>query len=209
MNLAEREARFKKTTLYPVITPGFTQGRSVIEILEAILAGGAQIVQLRDKQDPARYAAEFRRLTGHYGALLIINDSLETALKYEADGVHLGLSDLDIKEARMNAPDLLIGFSANSLEGALTAEEKGANYVALGPIFPTQTKPDAGEALGVKTLEEVLSNIKVPLVAIGGINKDNLGEVLAVGVRHVAMITALTEAPDIERATRGFLSLIQ
>jgi len=209
MNLTEREARFKKTTLYPVITPGFTKGRSVIEILEAILSGGAKIVQLRDKEDPARYAALFRRRTEYYKALLIINDSLETALKYGADGVHLGKSDLVLKKARAAAPELLIGSSVTSLKEALAAEGAGATYVALGPIFYTLTKPNAGEPLGVKTLEEVLSNIKVPLVAIGGINKDNLGEVLAVGVRHVAMITALTEAPDIERATRGFLSLIQ
>ena len=209
MNLAEREARFKKTTLYPVITPGFTRGRSVIEILEAILAGGAQIVQLRDKQDPGRYAAEFRRLTGHYGALLIINDSLETALKYEADGVHLGQTDLAIGDARLAAPDLLIGFSANSLEGALTAEEKGATYVALGPIFPTQTKPDAGEALGIESLMEIRSKIQIPLVAIGGINAENINQVINAGIKHIAMITALTETSDIERATRGFLSLLQ
>lgn len=209
MNLAEREAGFKKTTLYPVITPGFTKGRSVIEVLEAVLAGGARVVQLRDKQDPARYAAEFRRRTEYYKALLIINDSLEIALKYGTDGVHLGKSDPAIKNARAAAPDLLIGSSVTSLNEALTAEKAGASYVALSPIFYTLTKPSAGETLGVGILNEVLSKIKVPLVAIGGINKDNMGEVLAAGVRHIAMITALTEARDIERTTRGFMTLIQ
>jgi thiamine-phosphate pyrophosphorylase len=208
MKLAEREAEFKKTTLYPVITPGFTKGRSVIEVLEAVLAGGARVVQLRDKQDPGRYAAVFRRRTEYYRALLIINDSLETALKYGADGVHLGPSDLGIEEARRLAPDLLIGSSATSLNEALAAEKAGATYVALGPIFHTLTKPQAGEALGIIALKEALSQIKVPLVAIGGINKNNVGEILAAGIRHISMITALTEAPDIERATRGFLSLI-
>ncbi|MFA4906152.1 MAG: thiamine phosphate synthase [Candidatus Margulisiibacteriota bacterium] len=209
MNLKQREARFNKTTLYPVITPGFTKGRSVIEVLEAVLAGGARVVQLRDQQDPARYAAEFRRLTERYGALLIINDSLETALKYKADGIHLGQNDLNITDARRLAPELLIGFSANSLQSARAAMEGGASYIAVGPIFSTLTKPDAGEALGVETLKEIRPAVDIPLIAIGGINYNNIKEVLAAGVRHLAMITALTEAEDINRATREFLSLIQ
>lgn len=208
MNLAEKEAAFKKTTLYPVITPGFTKGRSVIEVLEAVLAGGAKVVQLRDKEDPARYAAEFRRRTEYFKALLIINDSLETALKYGADGVHLGPGDLSIKEARLRAPNLLIGSSATSLNEALAAEKAGASYVALGPIFHTLTKPRAGEALGVNILTEALQEVRIPLVAIGGINKNNIGEILTAGIRHIAVITALTEAADIERATRALLSLI-
>lgn len=209
MSRAEREKRFKQTTLYPVLTPGLTGGRSLLEVLEAVLAGGARIVQLRDKEDAARYAAEFRRRTEYYKALLIVNDSLEAALKYGADGVHLGQDDPALVSVRATAPDLLLGISAGTLAEAKAAEELGASYVALAPLFPTSTKPDAGEALGVETLREILSKLKVPLVAIGGINKNNLKEVLATGARHIAMITALTEAPDIERATREFLSLIQ
>lgn len=194
--------------LYPIITPGFTRGRPILEVLEAVLKSGAKIVQLRDKEDPFRYAADFRKITKAYGALLIINDSLEAALKAGADGVHLGSKDLDIKTARQKAPKLIIGASATDLKETLAAEAAGADYIGAGPIFPTSTKLDIERVLGIEGLREIVTKVKIPVVAIGGINQSNLSQVLATGCRSIAMITAITEADDIEATTRQFIQKV-
>jgi len=209
MNLNERETKFKQTDLYPVISPEFTKGRPLLEVLEAILKGGAKVVQLRDKEDPGRYASEFRKLTARYGALLIINDSLEVALKYQADGVHLGPGDLPIYQARASAPDLILGASAYNLTQALYAQAQGASYVSIAPLYPTLTKPELIRILGVSSIQDFLPHLNVPLVVMGGINAKNLDKVLVAGARHIAMITAITEAEDIEAAVRNYIQTIR
>jgi thiamine-phosphate pyrophosphorylase len=209
VSLAEREKRFTDTNVYPVITPEFCQGRSPLEVLEAALKGGAKIVQLRDKTDPERYASAFREISSRYGALLMINDSVDLALKYGADGVHLGATDLPIAEARKKAPELLIGASIHNLEEALAAQEAGASYINIGPIFPTRTKPGVKTFLGVKAIQEIALQIKIPFTVMGGINKGNIQEVLRAGARHIAMVTAITEAADVEKITREFINLVE
>lgn len=209
MNLCDRLNKFQATDIYPVITPEFCKGRSPVKVLEAALKGGAKVVQLRDKADPSRYAADFRKLTDKYGALLIVNDSLETALQCDADGVHLGRSDMPVIEARKMAPGLLIGASSHSLEKALAAQNAGASYVNIGPIFPTRTKPGAKDFLGVKAIGEIAPHLNVPFTVMGGINKENIREVLAAGARHIAMVTAITEAEDIEKAVAELIRVIK
>lgn len=208
MNLAEREKRFLKTDIYPVITPEFCKGRSLIRVLESSLKGGAKIIQLRDKKEPERYAADFRQITNDLGALLIINDSLDLALKYKADGVHLGINDLPIKEARKRAPQLLIGASIHNLQEALRAQDNGASYINIGPIFPTRTKPGISKFLGVEAIKEITPRIKIPFTIMGGINRNNIHEVLSAGARHIAMITGITEADDVEKTTKDLIKLI-
>ena len=144
MNHGQRLAAFAQADLYVVITEAFCAGRSALEVLAKTLAAGVRIVQLREKDLEARslawQAVEFRRLTREAGALFIVNDRLDIALAVEADGVHLGQEDLPVSMARRIAPELIIGASTHSLEEALEAQETGASYVNIGPIFPTQTK---------------------------------------------------------------------
>lgn len=194
--------------IYPVITPEFCKGRSLLEVLEAALKGGARIVQLRDKTDPERYVAEFRRITSKYNALLIINDSVDIALKYKADGVHLGKNDLPVKEARQIAPDLIIGASSHDLQEALKAQDDGASYVNIGPIFPTKTKDGLNKFLGIDVIKEIAPHLNIPFTVMGGIKKDNIQKVIAAGARRIAMITAITEAKDVEVATRELIGYV-
>ena len=146
MDLARRLAAFEQADLYVVITEAFCAGRTSLAVLDQVLAAGVGIVQLREKDlaDRPLYelAVEFRRRTEVAGALLIIDDRVDLALAAGADGVHLGQTDLPVAAARGVAPDLIIGASSHSLEEALAAQEAGAGYVNLGPIFPTATKPD-------------------------------------------------------------------
>lgn len=195
--------------LYPVITPGFTRGRSHLFVLNGVLKGGAKIVQLRDKEDPARHADNFRKLTKMFNALLIINDSLEVALKCGADGVHLGQKDMPVKEAKKLAPQLIVGASATTLKEALQAESDGADYIGVGPIFSTLTKNDAGPVIGLEILKEIKQRIEVPIVAIGGVNSQNIRSILDLGINKIALISALTEAEDVEATARQFIQLIR
>ncbi|OGC25135.1 thiamine-phosphate diphosphorylase [candidate division WOR-1 bacterium RIFOXYC2_FULL_37_10] len=200
--LALLEKRVLKTDIYPVITPSFCKGRSPIFVLQEVLAGGAKIVQLRDKQEPERHAQKFREITEKYNALLIINDSVDLALKFNADGVHLGQGDLPLIEAREKAPELIIGVSAHNLKEALFAQENGASYVNLGPIFQTKTKEKLSIFLGVAAIKEIAPCLKIPFTVMGGINKDNIDQVLEAGARRVAMVTGITETENVAETVR-------
>jgi thiamine-phosphate pyrophosphorylase len=135
--------------------------------------------------------------------LLIINDHLDVAVAVDADGVHLGQEDLPVEVARKLAPDLLIGASTHSLEQALRAQHDGADYINIGPIFPTKTKEGAEHFLGPDAIAEISSQIQVPFTVMGGIKEENIGDVLTRGARKVAVVTAITKASDIaERVTR-------
>ena len=142
-------------------------------------------------------ALKFREMTTKDGVLLIINDHVDVALSVEADGVHLGQEDLPLTVARLLAPELLIGASTHSLEQALQAEKYGADYINIGPIFSTKTKEGVGRSLGPKAITEISTQIKVPFTVMGGINEENIDQVLAEGARKVAMVTGITKAADI------------
>lgn len=201
--------KFKDTDIYPVITPAFCGGRDPLFVLEATLKGGAKVVQLREKIEPEKYAADFRQLTTQYGALFIVNDSIEIALKYKADGVHIGQEDIALAAARKLAPDLIIGVSVNSLEEAKIAQKEGADYITAGVAFPTKTKTDVKSVTGLDLIREIVAaELALPLVTIGGINCDNIDQILALGIKHIAMATAITQAEDVEAATHYFVGRI-
>ena len=206
MNRKERLIKLKSIDIYPVTCQELSEGRTNLEVLAAVLAGGAKIIQLRekhwDKKDLYELAIEFRKLTRSHGALLIINDHVDVALAAGADGVHLGQEDLPVGAARKIAPELIIGASSHSLKEALKAEQDGADYVNIGPIFPTKTKPDTGRFLGPAAIVEIGSQLTVPFTTMGGINPDNIGLVLEAGGRRVAMITGITRAADIAARVR-------
>ncbi len=212
MNREEARARFLKVDVYPVTCERLSAGRSNLEVLQSVIQGGARIIQLREKEYSLKQlyqsALTFRAITREAGVLLIINDHVDIALAVDADGVHLGRDDLPIAAARRIAPDLLIGASTHSLEEALEAEKEGADYVNIGPIFPTQTKEGAQRFLGPEAIVAISAHLKVPFTVMGGINETNIDQVLAAGARRVAMVTAITQAPDIAEKVRYFRKLI-
>ncbi|HLD47714.1 MAG TPA: thiamine phosphate synthase [Desulfobaccales bacterium] len=205
MDLARRLAAFEQADLYVVITEAFCAGRTSLAVLDQVLAAGVGIVQLREKDlaDSVLYqlAQEFRRRTEAAGSLLIIDDRVDIALAAGADGVHLGQTDLPVAAARRIAPDLIVGASSHGLEEALAAQEAGAGYVNIGPIFPTATKP-AAIPLGVEVITRLTPHLKIPWSIMGGINQGNVAQVVARGARHPAVMSAVTAAADVTAAAR-------
>jgi len=204
MDHATRMARFEDTDLYVVITESFCGGRSALDVLDAVLDAGVRLVQLREKdlegRDLYTQAAAFRERTQAADTLFIVDDRIDVALAVEADGVHLGLDDLPIQAARRLGPDLIIGASSHNLSEALAAQEAGASYVNIGPIFATQTKSLPMEAVGPDLITAIVPHLKIPFTCMGGIKAANIGEVLCRGARHVAVVTAVTAAPDVHAA---------
>ncbi len=200
--------------LYVVTDERLSHGLTHTEIARRAIAGGADVIQLRDKTCDCTYlyrcAEEIRDVARVAGVPLIVNDRLDVALQTGADGVHLGQTDMPLKFARRVAPrGFVIGVSARTLKEALDAERDGADYVGLGPIFPTQSKGDAGEACGLGLLREVKSKISIPVVAIGGIGAGNAAAVIAAGADGIAVISAVVSQDDIAVAARELKEIIR
>ncbi|MHC1742797.1 MAG: thiamine phosphate synthase [Syntrophobacteraceae bacterium] len=202
-----RAARFREIDLYPVTCEALSAGRTNLDILRAVIDGGAKIIQLREKEcstlELYQMAERFREETARAGVLLIINDRVDIALAIGADGVHLGQDDLPIPAARRLAPDLILGASTHSLEEALRAQGEGADYVNIGPIFATGTKEGISEFLGPEAIGRIAPSLSIPFTVMGGIKPSNLDEVLEQGARRIAVVTAVTRAPDVSRAVEG------
>jgi len=201
MNREARKAKFQEVDIYPVTCEPLSAGRSDLEVLEAVIQGGAKIIQLREKEyakrDLYHLALKFREITSSAEVLLIINDHLDLALAVDADGVHLGQDDLPLRVARKLAPDLLIGASTHSLEQALQAQKDGADYINIGPIFSTKTKEGAEDFLGPEAITRISAMIEIPFTVMGGITVSNIDQVIAAGARKIAMVTAITQADNI------------
>ncbi|MDP2807890.1 MAG: thiamine phosphate synthase [bacterium] len=205
-NKQQRLKSFQQIDLYPVTDQGLSLGRSNLEVLDGLIAGGARIVQLREKhlskKEFYQLALVFRKKTSEAGMLLIINDHLDIALACGADGVHLGQDDLPLAVAKKLAPELIIGGSTHNLEEALEAQQRGADYVNLGPIFATQTKELSMKPLGPEMIKKIVPHLKIPFTVMGGINRSNIGQVLQAGARKIAVVTAVTKADDIGQAVQ-------
>lgn len=189
-------------------------GRTHLDIAQAALEGGATMVQLRDKELSSRglldLALAIRRLTRLHGATFIVNDRLDIALACEADGVHLGQDDLPIEMARgALGPETLIGASVKTPEEAQAAQGAGASYLGVGPVFPTESKADAGEAIGLAGLRAIAHATALPILAIGGLTCDNVADVIRAGAQGVAVIAAVAEAPDMSAATAALLRCVR
>lgn len=202
----------EQATLYPVSCEKLAAGRSDYQWLEAVLAAGVRVVQLRDKEADDRNlyqkALFFRRKTIEAGALFIVNNRLDIALLAGADGIHLGNSDIPAEEARRIGPDLIIGVSANTEEQAATAEERGASYFNIGPLFPTETKSNLTDFLGKQAIRSFAARSHLPYTVMGGIKTRHVSELTAEGARRLAVVTALTQAPDIEATARMWIDAI-
>ncbi|MFH0765780.1 MAG: thiamine phosphate synthase [Calditrichota bacterium] len=189
-------------------------GRSHVEVAQAALAGGAKVIQLRDKQASSRKlldcALKIRELTTATQAVFIVNDRLDIALASEADGLHVGQDDLPAQVARkLLGSKKILGVSARSVKEAIQAECDGADYIGLGPVFEARgTKVNAGEPLGLELIRAVRRIVKIPIIAIGGINRDNAAEVIQAGATGVAVISAVVGAADIKAATAEIKRII-
>jgi len=185
--------------------------RDEIETVNAALEGGATAIQMRIKNAPTgemiRVGKELRKITKEYDALFFVDDRLDVALAVDADGVQLGPEDMPISIARELAPNLIIGASVYNLEEALKAEKDGADYLGAGSVFPTKTKKDA-RVLGLEGLKRIVESVKIPVVAIGGINHENVRKVLEIGVDGIAVISAIVGAEDVKKATEEMRKII-
>jgi len=202
-----------KTTqgIYALCDTSLNPAMEHVALAERLLAGGVPILQLRMKgeKDLGRVRAIAERilaLKSRHDFCFILNDYVDLAQELPVDGIHVGQDDLSPAEARRRlGPDRLIGYSSHSVEEARDAEQNGADYVALGAIYPTATKGPGHPVQGIAALKRVVEALRVPVVAIGGIQRKNFSEVVASGVSAVAMIGALTLAPDITAEARWFV----
>ncbi|HFQ89447.1 MAG TPA: thiamine phosphate synthase [Desulfobulbus sp.] len=197
--------------VYPVSCELLAAGRSDEEWLDAVLAGGAPIVQLRDKRSSDRRLLEkaryFRRQTRRANALFLVNDRVDIALLADADGVHLGQQDLPPEEVRRLAPDMLIGVSCNSEEQAVRLgelERQGrlaASYYNIGPLYPTATKEGLAEFLGPGAIARFSRHLDLPFTVMGGIKFEHIRPLVALGARRIAVVTAISQAADMAAET--------
>jgi len=199
--------------LYVITDEEIGRGRSHAELARRAVAGGADVIQLRDKRlsgrDLFRAAVAIRGITADAGALFIVNDRLDVAFAAGADGVHLGENDLPVGEARRIAPPgFVIGASVSSVATAVRAAAEGADYVALSPTFATASKDDAGPGYGLTMLAEIRAAVSLPLVAIGGITAANVAGVIAAGADGVAVISAVVGEDDVTAAARDLRARI-
>ena len=200
-------------TLYVILDRTAARGRDLEDLLEPALAGGARMFQLREKAWPSGrllpLAERLRERCRRAGATFILDDRVGLALAVGADGVHLGQEDLPPRAARpLLRPPMLLGLSTHSVAQARDAQAAGADYVAVGSMFPTGTKPYF-ELVGPDLGRRLRPEIHVPLVGIGGISADNVADVIRAGADGVAVIAAVCAAPDPAAATRGLLEAIR
>ncbi len=194
----------KQCLLYLVTDRSWLKGKTLAQQVEVALKNGVTMVQIREKTLPKNefiaLAKEIKKLTDKYSVPLIVNDNLEVAQAVDAAGIHIGQGDLNCKKAREAlGPKKIIGVSASTPEEALIAAGDGADYLGVGAVFPTSSKDDASP-VSHETLKAICKNTKLPVVAIGGINKDNLKELAGTGIAGIAVISAILAAPDIEQA---------
>ena len=197
--------------VYVITDETIYSGRTHVQIVEAALEGGAKVVQLRDKTASDEYMIEagkvIRKLTSEAGALFIVNDRLEVALACDADGLHAGQSDRPAKELREAMGDKLLGISAATVDEAKRAKADGADHLGVGPVFSTSTKSDAGDATGVCMLPLLKAATHLPIVAIGGINESNIGEIAKSGIESASVISAVVCADDMVLAVKRLIAI--
>ena len=203
----------KAMRLYAVTDRSWLCGRSLAQVVEESLKGGVTFLQIREKdleeQSFEEEAIQLKKLAKDYKVPFVVNDNVNLAKKIDADGVHIGQSDAELKEARrMLGPDKIIGVSAHNVQEAIEAEKGGADYLGVGAVFTTSTKKDA-DAVPFEVLQEICSKVSIPVVAIGGINRDNVCELKGSGIDGIAVVSAIYAAENIELASKELLSLVK
>ena len=196
--------------LYAVTDRAWLNGETLESQVEKALKGGATFVQLREKElDEELFleeAKKIKKLCAEYHVPFVINDNVDIALKMDADGVHVGQSDMEAGKVREKlGPDKIIGISAATLEEAVAAEKAGADYIGVGAVFPTDTKADH-TPVTLEALKQITDAVSIPVVAIGGINADNLTKLAGTGIDGISVISAIFGQPDPGIATKELLA---
>ena len=201
---------------YLVTQQTISEGRSTTEIVEAAIEGGVDVVQLREKETDARWryelGLELRELTAEAGVDLIVNDRVDIAEAIDADGVHVGQSDLPVDVARdLLGPDAIVGCSTATVEEALEAEAAGADYLGVGTVYATTSKDvdEYKDGVGPERIAEITEAVDIPVVGIGGITADNAGPVVEAGADGVAVISEITAADDPRAATAALADAVE
>lgn len=199
--------------LYLITDREAVGGRSLYECVKAALDGGVTMVQLREKnmeyEELKKEALEIKKLCMEYKAPFIINDNVRLALEINADGVHLGQSDMGIEEARrILGKDKIIGATAKTVEQAITAMKKGADYLGSGAVFGSSTKKDA-VTMSFDMLENICKSVEIPVVAIGGINLSNVSKLAGTGIKGVAVISGILTETDICGTSKEFRKILK
>lgn len=200
--------------LYVVTGDYWSKGRSLVEVVSQAVAGGADIIQLREKELATRDLIEagklLREITRKAGVLFIVNDRVDVALAVDADGVHIGQDDMPLKNVRrLLGFQKIIGVSTHSVAEARLAEQEGADYLGIGPISATGSKRDAQAPKGIQLIRDIRKAVRIPCIAIGGITHDNVEEVVRAGADGAAVITAVVAADDMQAAAMEMKQIIQ
>ena len=208
---SDNKLKKENLLLYAVTDRHWLDGESLYSQVEKTLEGGTTFVQLREKDlDEADFleeAKEIKKLCAKYQVPFVINDNVDIALEMNADGVHVGQSDMEAGDVRAKlGPDKIIGVSAQTVEQALLAQERGADYLGVGAVFHTDSKADAAE-VSHETLKAICDAVDIPVIAIGGISKDNVSELAGSGICGIAVISAIFAEKDIKNATKQLKSL--
>lgn len=201
----------KSLLLYAITDRAWLKGKTVAEAVEEAILGGATCIQLREKnlsdEEFLKIAIDVKAVTDKYNIPLIINDNVDVAVKVGADGAHIGQDDEEIKSAREKlGADKIIGLSAATVEEAVQAEQSGADYIGVGAVFNTLTKLDAN-TVSFETLKEICNTVKIPVVAIGGISKNNALELAGTGIKGISVVSAIFAQSDIKTAASELLEL--
>ncbi|WP_059102534.1 thiamine phosphate synthase [Shouchella shacheensis] len=204
----------REFSLYAITGEAFHPGRSLTEIMEEAILGGVDIIQLRDKKSSKKVLLEkakaLKALATKHNVPFIVNDHIDVALAVGADGVHVGQDDLPLQEVRrIVGPDTIIGVSTHKLEEALEAERNGADYIGVGPIFSTQSKEDVVDPVTTSYIQEVKKTIQIPFVAIGGIKRHNVQEVLDAGAERICVISEIVGAEDVRAVSAELAAVIK
>ena len=205
-NMKTKNVKKEDMLLYAVTDRHWLDGETLYSQVEKTLEGGTTFVQLREKElDEEHFleeAKEIKKLCAKYNVPFVINDNVEIALEMDADGVHVGQSDMEAGDVRAKlGPDKIIGVSAQTVEQALLAQERGADYLGVGAVFHTDSKADAAD-VDHETLKAICEAVDIPVIAIGGISKDNVGELAGSGICGIAVISAIFAEKDIKGATQ-------
>lgn len=200
-------------SLYLITDPHLAKD-SLFSIVSQAISGGVTMVQYRNKKASTKVlteeASRLQKLTAEAGTPLIINDRVDVVLATNADGVHLGQNDMPVAIARkLLGAKKIIGVSVKTVEQAKKAVLEGADYLGVGPVFKTQTKTDAGESLGVSVIEKIVQEIDIPVVGIGGITKENASEVIRVGAKGIAVVSAIMGKQNPEKEAKELLQEVQ
>lgn len=195
----------KDLLLYAVTDRHWLNGRTLYEVVKESLDGGATFIQIREKDlDEEHFleeAIQLKALCAEYKVPFVVNDNVEIAKKIDADGVHVGQSDMEAGNVRAQlGPDKIIGVSAQTVEQAKLAEKRGADYLGVGAVFPTGSKDDADE-VSHETLKAICEAVSIPVIAIGGITRDNTKELAGTGICGIAVISAIYAQENIPAAT--------